>query len=188
MIPDSPFSIIITGMLTSSNSFSKVCNALTLLMKIWIVPRIHEASRPTGSTVNNYVFSIIISCFKPSADVFLAKHKLKHLVVLLQDEVHFVSARSFRSRLGLPLISGKTVLARCIVQDAHVKLGHGRDVLQLLHNILSEFYIPGVRKMIVQLKKSCPGCLRLTKKSFSAFEDGIKTIQPPFSYCQADIF
>ena len=46
--------------------------------------------------------------------------------------------------------------------------------------------------MIVQLKKSCPGCLKLNKKSFSAFEDDvpdlIKTIQPPFSYCQADIF
>ena len=77
------------------------------------------------------------------------------------------------------------------MHDAHVKLSHGRDFLQLLHNILSEFYIAGVRKMIVQLKKSCPGCLRLNK-SFSAFEDNlpdlIKTIQPPFSYCQADIF
>ena len=46
--------------------------------------------------------------------------------------------------------------------------------------------------MIVQMKKSCPGCLRLNKKCFSTFEDNvpdlIKTIQPPFSYCQADIF
>ena len=113
--------------------------------------------------------------------MFLAKHRLKHLVVQQQDDVHYVSDRSFRSRIGVPLICGKTVLARCIVQDAHAKLGHGRDILQLLHNILSEFYIPGVRKMIVQQKKSCPGCLRLNKKSFSAFEDYIqdliKTIQ-----------
>ena len=64
-----------------------------------------------------------------------------------------------------------TVLAHCIVQDIHIKLGHGRDVLQLLHNILSEFYIPRVKKMIVQMKKSCPGCLRLNKKCYSAFKD-----------------
>ena len=46
---------------------------------------------------------------------------------------------------------------------------------QLLHNILSEFYIPGVKKMIIQLKKSCPGSLRLNKKCFSAFEDNVLT-------------
>ena len=94
--------------------------------------------------------------------------------------------------MGIPLVCVKTVLACCFVQDTHTKLGHGRDVLQLLHNILSEFYIPGIEKMIIQMKKSCPRCLRLNKKCFSAFEDDvpdlIKTIQPPFSYCQADIF
>ena len=65
-------------------------------------------------------------------------------------------------------------------------------MLQLLHNISAEYYIPGVRRQLVQLKKSCPGCVKLNKKSFSAFEDDmpdvLKTIQPPFSYCQADIF
>ena len=61
--------------------------------------------------------------------------------------------------MGIPLVCRKTILALCIVQDAHAKLGHGRYVLQLLHNILSEFYIPGVKKMIIQLKKSCLGCL-----------------------------
>ena len=113
-------------------------------------------------------------------------------MVQLLDKVHCVSDRSFRFCVGVPLVCRKTVLACCIVQDAHVKLGHGSDLLQLLHNILSEFYIPGVKKMIIQLKKSCPGCLRLNKKCFSAFKDNvpdlIKTIQPPFSYCQANIF
>ena len=107
-------------------------------------------------------------------------------MVQLQDRVHYVSDRSFRSCVGIPLVCGKTVLARCIVQDAHIQLGHGRDVLQLVHNILSEFYTLGVKKMIVQMKKSCPGCLRLNKKY--NVPDVIKTIQPPFSYCQADIF
>ena len=46
--------------------------------------------------------------------------------------------------------------------------------------------------MITQLKKSCPGCLRLNKKYFSSYEasvlDLLKTIQPSFAYGQADIF
>ena len=46
--------------------------------------------------------------------------------------------------------------------------------------------------MITDMKKSCPGCLKLNKKSFTAFEadvsDILKTVQPPFSFCQADIF
>ena len=46
--------------------------------------------------------------------------------------------------------------------------------------------------MITDLKKSCPGCIRLNKKPFKAFEadvpDVLKSVQPPFSFCQADIF
>ena len=53
-------------------------------------------------------------------------------------------------------------------------------------------YILGVKKMIIQLKISCPSCLRLNKKNVSAFKDAvpdlIKTIHPPFSYFQANIF
>ena len=50
----------------------------------------------------------------------------------------------------------------------------------------------GVRKLIVSLKKSCPGCIKLNKTSFSAVEgdmpDILKSIHLPFSYCQADLF
>ena len=78
------------------------------------------------------------------------------------------------------------------MQDAHVKLGHCRDVLQVLSFIQSKFFIPGVRKMITDMKKTCPGCIKLNKKSFAAFEanvsDVLKSVQPPFSLCQADIF
>ena len=42
------------------------------------------------------------------------------------------------------------------------------------------------------MKKSCPACLKLVKKSFTAFKvdvpDILKTVQPPFIYAQADIF
>ena len=91
MIPDSLFFTIITKMLTAFNSYSKVLKALTLLMKIWILSRLPEADGPSRNAISKYVSSIIVSCFKPSADIFLAKHKLKHLVVQLQDEVHYVS-------------------------------------------------------------------------------------------------
>ena len=62
----------------------------------------------------------------------------------------------------------------------------------MLNSILTEFYPLGVRKMVTQLKKSCPGCLKLNKKSFLSYKadmpDVLKSVQPPFSYCQADIF
>ena len=54
------------------------------------------------------------------------------------DGVYYVSDRSFRSRIGVPLICKKTILAKCILNDAHA--------------------------------------------------DVLKSIQPPFAYCQADIF
>jgi len=83
-------------------------------------------------------------------------------------------------------------LTSCIIKDAHAELGHGRDVLQVLSHIQSKFFIPGLRKIITNQKNSCPGCIKLNKKPFSAFEadvpDVLKTVQPPFSYCQADIF
>ena len=78
------------------------------------------------------------------------------------------------------------------MQDAHIELGHGREVLQVLCYIQAKFFIPGVRRMITDLKKSCPGCIKLNKKSFTAFKADVpdvhKTIQSLFSFCQADIF
>ena len=192
MVPDNPFLLIIRGMMDTCGSYSKVLNALTLLLKKWIITQLSRDTPPTWNAGRNSISSSIVSCFKPAADLFISKNKLKHLVVQLQDVVHYFSDRSFRLHMGVPLICGTTVLTRCIVKDAHVKLGHSRYILQLLHNILSEFYIPGVRKMITQIKISYPGCLRLNKKSFSSFAadipDLIKTVQPPFLCCQDDIF
>ena len=72
------------------------------------------------------------------------------------------------------------------------ELGHGRDILHVLSHIQSKFFIPGVRRMITDTKKSCPGCIKLNKKPFAAFEADVpnvlKSVQPPFCYCQADIF
>ena len=93
--------------------------------------------------------------------------------------------------MGDPQICKQLIFAKCIVGDAHIKMGHGQDVLQTLCYIQSKFFIPGVRKMITNMKKTCPGCIKLNKKSFTAFEadvpDVLKTVQLPFSFCQADI-
>ena len=43
----------------------------------------------------------------------------------------------------------------------------------MLNSILTEFYPLGVRKMVTQLKKSCPGCLKLNKKSFLSYKADI---------------
>ena len=81
------------------------------------------------------------------------------------DGVYHVLDCSFRSLIGVPLVCKKTILAKRIVQDAHIELGHCRNVLQVLSYIQSKFFIPGVRKMITDMKKSCPGCIKLNKKS-----------------------
>ena len=134
----------------------------------------------------------VIKCFANASETVIATNKLKYLVIQPLDGVYHISDRSFRSRIGVPLICKKTILAKCIVRDAHSEMGHGRDVLQTLSQVQSKFFIPGFRKMITDMKKFCPGCIKLNKKSFTAFKadvpDVLKTVQPPFSFCQADIF
>ena len=72
------------------------------------------------------------------------------------------------------------------------KQGHGQDVLHVLSFTQSKFFIPRVCKMITDMKKSCPGCIKINKKNFTAFKanvpDVLKTVKPPFSFCQADTF
>ena len=142
------------------------------------------------SKIRNTILYSIISYFTPQAVISMAKNKLKHLVIQALDGIYYMSDRSFRSRMGDPLISGKIILAQCIVWDAYDKLGHGKDVLQILSSLLTEF--TRVRSPVVKLKKICRGCLKLNKSSFSTKEvdmpDILKTIQQPFCYCQADIF
>ena len=167
-------------------------NGLSIILKACRNYKQNPNPSQTWSSTRSSISSTIISCFKSDSELFIAKNKLKHLVITPQDSVYYVSDRSFQSRIGVPLICRKTILARCIVQDAHVTLGHGRDVLQVLSHILAEFYITGVRKLVTNLKKSCPACLKLVKKSFTALEADVpnipKTIQPLFTYGQADIF
>ena len=185
---------LITHYLEHSQSLNKVVRAITLLHKVCRAWRARKNPNPafTWSKIKDSISSSIIKCFIRTTESIIASNKMKHLVVQNVEGVYYVSDRSFRSRVGVPLICKTTILAKCIVNDAHSDLGHGRDVLHTISHIQTSFFIPGVRKMITDLKKSCPGCIKLSNKPFSAFKadvpDVLKTIQPPFTYCQADIF
>ena len=185
---------LITHYLEHSQSLTKVVRAITLLHKVCRAWRAKKKPNPdfTWSKVKDSISSSNIKCFIRSTEVIIASNKMKHLVVQNVEGVYYVSDRSFRSRGGIPLICKTTILAKCIVNDVHRDLGHGRDVLHIISHIQTNFFIPGVRKMITDLKKSCPGCIKLNNKPFSAFEadvpDVLKSIQPPFTYRQADIF
>ena len=98
-----PGQVYILGMLEQSKSYIKVKNALRLLTK-WIRSHI-ILTRPVASwdTAESNI-SRILQCFKPDNDRFLAKHPLTNLVKVLQQNVWLVADRSFRSRIGIPLV------------------------------------------------------------------------------------
>ena len=183
---------LITSLLEHTQSLSKVIKALTFIHKSCRTWRANPNPVTTWNTVKTSISSSVIRCFARATEIIIATNKMKHLVVQSLEGVYYASDLSSRSRIGVSLICRKTILDKCIVNNAHAELGHGRDVLQVLSHIQTKFFIPGVQKMITNLKKSCPGCIKLNKKPFSAFEaevpDVLKTIQPPFSYFQADIF
>jgi len=190
--PLNPGQVYILGMLEKSKSYIKVKNALRLLTK-WIRSHI-ILTRPVASwdTAESHISRTILQCFKPDNDRFLAKHPLKNLVKVLQEDVWLVADRSFRSRIGIPLVCKDSILATCIIKDAHQSLGHARDWIQVQSAIGLEFYIPGAKKLIDKERDSCAGCTRLTPQQFTAFEsdvkDNLKKMNAPFTYCQADLF
>jgi len=200
LAPVNPSREYILSLLHHELSLSTVIRALNLVHKVcrsWkFDPNRNGTVRGEPTTTWNFIKSSIkssiLKCFTSESELIIANNRMKHLVIQQVDGVYYVSDRSFRSRIGVPLICKKTILAKCILNDAHAHLGHGRDVLHVLTHIQTNFFIPGIRKMITALKKSCPGCIKLNKTPFAAFKAGVpdvlKSIQPPFSYCQADIF
>ena len=120
-----PLSYLIIDLLEHTQSYSRLEAALFFILKCCRTQR--QNPIPTQTCA-----SIILHhcCFRAESETFIATNKLKHLVIQPLDDVYYVSDRSFRSTIGVPLISGKTVLAKFIAQDLHVALRNGRDVLQ----------------------------------------------------------
>jgi len=187
-----PSQELLIRLLTHNQSLSRVIKSLISIHKACRIWRADPNPTQTWNSVKTSISTSVLQCFVKDSEIIIATNKMKHLVIQPIDGVYYVSDRSFRSRIGVPLVCKKTILAQCIVKDAHTELGHGRDVLQVLSHIQSKFFIPGVRRMITDMKKSCPGCIKLNKKPFSAFEADVpnvlKSVQPPFTYCQSDIF
>ena len=176
-----------------SQSLTKVIRAITILHKACRTWRAKKKPNPdfTWSKVKDSISSSIIKCFIRSTEVNIASNKMKHLVVQMLKG--FITSPT---EVSIPVLVSCSFVRWLSWQNASLilnsYLGHGWDILQVLSHIQAKFFIPGVRKMITDLKKSCPGCIKLNNKPFSAFEadipDVLKTIQPPFTYCQADIF
>ena len=133
----------------------------------------------------NTVASAILRCFNPSAESYIAKNKLKHLLIQPQDGIYYVSDRSFRSCIGVLLVCRKTILAKCIVQDAHDKMGHGCDNLQILSTIQAEFYIPGVRKLILSIKNPALDVSNSTKPVSQQWKEICQTFSSLFIHHSA---
>ena len=105
----------ITEYLVRTGSYNTVLNTMCFLRKATRAYKHHSAPILPWNNVWNYISSSIISCFNPSTEAYIAKNKLKHLLIQPQDRIYYVS---------VPLICGKSLLASCIMQDAHNKLGH----------------------------------------------------------------
>ena len=138
-MPVSPSSNLIISLVEPTQSLSKVITALSFIHKSCRTWRQNPNPTQTWSSIKNSIYSFINKCFSADTETLIATNRLKDLVLQPLDGVYYVSDRSFRSRIGFPLICKKTILAKYIVQDAHVALGHGRDVLQVLSCIHAKF-------------------------------------------------
>ena len=183
-MPVNPSQDLIISLLEHNQSFSNVTKALVIIHKACRTWRANPTPTETWSSVKTSISTFVLKCFVTDSEIVLGNNRLKHLVILPMDRIYSVSDRSFRSRIVVPLVCKKTILAKCIVKDAK----QGQDVLQVLSHIQSKFFIPGVRKIITDMKKFCPGFIKLNKKPFAAFEADIpnvlKSVQHPFCYCQ----
>ena len=183
----------IHSLIVKAQSVVKVKNALLCLSKA-IRRKISSSGRSCNpwSTSQSNITKLILQFIQPENLKYLSTYKLKGLVTVIDNGIWYVGDRSFRSRLGIPLVASNTTLATYIVQDAHKQLGHARDWLQMRTHIYASYFIPGVRNLINKEKKNCGGCARINPKSFQAFEkdvpDNLSKSNAPFTYCQADIF
>ena len=96
-VPFNLLSYLITELLERKKSYSKVLNSLSYILKSCRHNHQPGNQLHPWTAVRNSITSFIISCFKPAAESFIAKNKLKQMVFHLQDGIYYVSDRSFRS-------------------------------------------------------------------------------------------
>ena len=112
--PLNPLSDLLVELLECNQSFSKVLNSLCIIQKGCRKFKQSVNLLLPWSKIRNNISTAIISCFSPQAEVFLAQNKLKHLDIQPQDGIYYVSDRSFRSKIGVPLICAKPSLLNAL--------------------------------------------------------------------------
>ena len=131
LAPDNPSREYILSLLHHEQSLSTVIRALNLLHKVCRSGRndpnwdgiVQGEPTTTWSFIKSSIMSFVLKCFTAESELIIAI-KMKHLVIQQVDGVYYVSDRRFRLRIGVPLICKKTILAKCILNDAHADLGH----------------------------------------------------------------
>ena len=112
---------LITSLLEHTQSLSKVIKALTFIHKSYSTWRANPNPVTTWNKVKTSISSSVIRCFARATEIIIATNKMKHLMVQTLEGVYYISDRSFRSCIGVPLICRKTILPKCIVNDAHTR-------------------------------------------------------------------
>ena len=190
--PPHPFSTTILQYLEKTLSFDKVMSALSFMLKHVRKKLACKRTVSTWNTAHTQLSNIILRSIKEENEKYLAKHKLKNLVINLQDGVYMVADRSFRARIGVPLVSSTSILAKCIIRDLHRETGHARDWLRAASILQHKFYLPGAKKLIEKFKQNCLGCKKIKPTQFQACEsdvpDNLKKTQAPFTFIMADLF
>ena len=114
-MPPNPLTEYISEQLEHVQSFTKVVNAHCILQKFGRKFKQSPTEVLPWARICSAIYTTV-SCFSPSAESFIVKNKLKHLLIQPQDGIYYISDRSFRSHQGVPPVCGKSLLARCIVQ------------------------------------------------------------------------
>ena len=112
-------------LIDSHQSLSRVIKALVAIHKACRTWREDPTPTQTWISVKNSITASVLRCFVEDSEIIIATNELKHLVVQPMDGIYYVSDRSFRFRIGVPLINKKTILAECIVKDAHTEFIRG---------------------------------------------------------------
>ena len=118
----------------------------------------------------------ILLAYQPEA-VQLVKEKRirKDLAVQAEGGVLYCADRGFRSRIGVPIVDGKSELGMAILRDFHMNGGHVQGGQHACARVEREYYVTGIRKLVTEIRKACMTCRRLKPEELRAFTGRCRT-------------
>ena len=164
-LPINQSSDLTISLMQHNQSLSKVIKALTLINKSCRTWRQNPQPTAPWNSIKNSILSHLSSA---SASETIATNKLKH------SSFNPWKA-SFTSQITIsdPNLEFHWSARRASWQSALLLCQH---ILQVLSYKQVKFLIPGVFKMIADVKKSCPSSIKLCKKSFPDFNADVPNI------------